>query len=131
MSNVTLTASPELYGALASKLDDATFNAFIADPNGFANLGGVKVSTIANTDGEVNLTLPYYSDIPHNLGGVCDDKMADVGGARGGGRGGDMDDYVSARSWGARKTAEFRNSAPAPARLPEVQETADAEPINK
>ena len=131
MSNIKITASPEIYGALASKLDDANFNAFMADPNAFANLGDVKISTIANTDKEVNLTLPYYSDIPHNLGNVSDSKMADVDGARGGGRGGDMDDYVSARSWGARKTAEFRNSAPTPARLPDVEETADSQPINK
>ena len=131
MSNIKLTASPEIYGAMASTLDSANFDAFVANPNGFANLGDVKVSTISNTDKDVNLTLPYYSDIPHNLGGVSDDKMATVGGARGGGRGGDFDDYVSARSWGARKTAEFQNSNRAPVKLPDVEETADSQPINK
>ncbi len=88
MSDTQLFASTEIVGALASGVmsnDEA--KAFSADPKAVlaskANIdaSAMDINVVANSDNEVNIALPYYSQITEfQVELVKDEKLADVAG---------------------------------------------------
>ena len=85
MSTMKLYTAPEILGALTANLSNEEQARFTKNPTEFLNQFGVEnvtVKTATNSETEVNIALPYYSELNQNPPAcMSDDDMEGITGA--------------------------------------------------